>query len=155
MYGVLIWSHAATATVALVAAFGSRDRRWFGVYHVAMWAMVGFLVAAVAVDVGGRDLARHLVTAALVVLAAVMVWRAELARRTRITDPPRFVGHVGFTIVGLIDAFVVVTVVNSGAPGWLTATVGVLIAVAGHLVIHAVRDRAAAKDRPDLQHISS
>jgi len=49
----LICSHAVTATVALIAAFGSRHRRWFGVYYVAMLAMFGFLGAAVALDAAG------------------------------------------------------------------------------------------------------
>ncbi|MGI9053175.1 MAG: hypothetical protein ACR2HQ_11085 [Ilumatobacteraceae bacterium] len=54
MYGVLICSHAVTATVALLAAFGSRRySRWFGVYYVAMLAMFGFLGAAVALDAAG------------------------------------------------------------------------------------------------------
>lgn len=70
------------------------------------------------------SLARHLVTAALGLLAVVMAWRADLARRTPATDPRRFIGHVGFTTVGLIDAFVVDTIFNRGALGRFTRCVG-------------------------------
>ncbi len=93
-------------------------------------------------------------TVALVLLAAVMVWRAELGRRARATDRRRVIEHVGFTTVGLIDAFVVVTIFNRGVPGWLTAAIAVGIAVAGHLAIHAVSSRssATATDRVERQH---
>ena len=103
-----------------------------------------FLVAAIAVDAAGRDVARHLISIAVVVLGAVMVAHAELARRVRLTDHRRFVDHVGFTVVGLVDAFVVVTVFNNGVPGWGSATIGAVIAIAGHMAIRAQRTRSAA-----------
>ena len=48
---------------------------------------------------------------------------------------------MGFTLVALFDAFVVILVLDLGAPGWLVAAAGVLIAVAGHLALRAVRER--------------
>jgi len=56
---------------------------------------------------------------------------------------PAFVGHVGLTLVGLVDAFVVVTILNAGVPGWVTAIVGVAIAVAGHRLIGRARSAEA------------
>lgn len=72
------------------------------------------------------------------------MWRAAQARRIRPTagqgpPPDRYLDHVGFTLVALFDAFIVVAVLNLGAPGWLVATAGVGIAVAGHFVLRAVR----------------
>jgi hypothetical protein len=49
--------------------------------------------------------------------------------------------HVGFTLISLFDAFTVVLVLDLGAPGWLVAAAGVLIAVAGSLVLGAIRER--------------
>jgi hypothetical protein len=74
-----------------------------------------------------------------------MVWRADQARRIRPSDSAgpsaRYVGHVGFTLISLFDAFTVVLVLDLGAPGWLVAAAGVLIAVAGSFVLGAIRER--------------
>jgi hypothetical protein len=137
MYSALITIHAVTATTALAAAFGGRRQAWFTVHRASMWLMLVSLTAAIAVDAGGRDVARHVVTGGLVGLGSVMVAHTELAARTR--DTRRVIDHIGFTVVGLVDAFVVVTVFNAGAPGWLTAAIGASIAVVGHLAIRRVR----------------
>lgn len=137
MYAVLITAHAVAASTALAATMGGRRPRWFAVYESSMVAMLMLLVGAIAVDLDGRDSARHIVAVALVALGAVMVGHAELARRVRTEPSTRFVDHVGFTVVGLVDAFVIVALVNAGAPGAVAATVGAVIAVAGHLAIGA------------------
>ena len=138
MYRVLITAHGLTATVALIAAVGARRARWFHVYQVSLTAMLVLLVAAVTVDLPGRELGQHLVAGGLVVLGAVMVGHAELARRSRRVDRQRFIDHVGFTVVGLVDAFVIVTLFNTGVPGTVAAIVGVGIAISGHLaLVHA------------------
>lgn len=140
MYTLLITLHTVTASVALLAGFFTRrGRGWFATYYWSLVGMLVFLVLAVAADWHGRDLATHVVVGALIALGALMVAKAEQARRTRTTSRRRYVDHVGFTIVGLVDAFVVVTVITVGVPGWLTSAIGAGIAVAGHVVIARVR----------------
>lgn len=151
MYSVLIAAHATAATVALAATAGGRRARWFAVYDASLIAMLVLLVAAIAVDLPGRDLAQHLVSGGLVLLGGIMLRHAELARRVRRTDAIRFVEHVGFTVVGLIDALVVVALFNAGTPGWAAAIVGVVIAVAGHVAIAAVRRRTPPGDGVGLR----
>jgi len=73
-----------------------------------------------------------------------MLWRAASTRSIRPPSAgpsPRYVAHVGFTLVALLDAFLVVAVLNLGAAGWVVAAVGLLVAGAGHFVLRAVRDR--------------
>lgn len=135
MYEVLIAAHAVAATAALLAACGGRRPAWFAAYYGGLVAMLVLLVAAIAADLAGRDIAQHLISGSLIVLGGVMVWHAERARRVRRTDTGRFVHHVGFTVVGLVDAFVVVTVFNAGVAGWLAALIGLAIALAGHVAI--------------------
>ena len=137
--------HAATASVALLAALGGRRRRWFATYYWSLVAMLTFLVLAVAVDWAVRDAGRQAVAASLIGLGAVMVWKAERARRARCSPGPDFVDDTGFTIVGLVDAFVVVLVFNLGVAGWVVAAIGAAIAAAGHLVIVTVRARSSRR----------
>lgn len=142
MYTVLITAHAVAASVALMATIGGRRLGWFALYESSMVVMLFMLVTAIAVDLDDRDATRHAVAGALVALGAVMVGHAEMARRVRTERSTRFVDHVGFTVIGLVDAFVVVALVDAGAAPAVAVAVGVAIAVAGHLAIGTVRLRS-------------
>lgn len=155
MHAALIAGHAVAATVALGAAFGGRRVRWFAVHYGALVAMLVLLVAAIAVDLPDRDAPELVVDAALVALGLVMVAHTERARRARRHDPRRFVDMLGFSVVGLIDAFVVVTVLNTGAPSWVAAVVGLAIAIAGHLTIRAARNGAEPNGTSREQQVTS
>ena len=147
MYEALILVHAVTATMALLASLRSVSRRWFIVYDACLIAMLVSLVAAIAVDGGDRDTTRQVIAVALVGVGAVMVGHAEAARRAP-RGSPAFVRHVGFTVVGLVDAFVVVTVVQTDAPGALAAMLGIAIALVGHVAVKAAASRASEVERP-------
>lgn len=134
-HAVLIALHAAAGLLALGAGmFALRDGRFFTVYLSSLAATTVFLAAAVAVNWPDTAPAARGLFTAFVVLALVMVGRAELARRGA-PGTRAYVEHVGFTLVGLFDAFVVIAVLNAGAPIWLVVAAGVLIAVAGHFVL--------------------
>jgi hypothetical protein len=139
MRTTLITAHAVTATVALLATLGGRRARWFALHYAALVAMLVLLVAAIAVGLPGRAAGELVIDAALVGLGLVMIAHTEGARRVRRDDARRFVERVGFSIVGLVDAFVVVTVFDV-APAWVATAVGVSIAVVGHLAIRSARD---------------
>lgn len=142
-HDVLIVLH----TVAGLVAFGCglralRHRSWFEPYWWSLLGMAVLVAAAVAVAWTGLDTAPRLIFLGLGLLAGVMIWRAQLARRLlRAGDYPSVavIGHVGFTLVGLFDAFVVVGLLDLGAPGWLAVVVALVVAVAGHLVIARAR----------------
>ncbi len=89
--------------------------------------------------------ATRVLFAAFAALGVYMVWRADQARQSQPSGSAgpstAYVAHVGFTIVALFDAFIVILVLDIGAPGWLVVAAGVLIAVAGHFALRAVRER--------------
>lgn len=142
--------HAASAVVAFGAGcLALRRGRWYPTYLGAMIGMAVFLVLAVAVGWGGNDVVTRVIFSGLGGLAGFMVWRGVLAGRLRPAGLARpsaaYVEHVGFTLVGLADGFVVVSVLRMGAPGWLLAATGVGIAIAGHHLLGATRQRLVAR----------
>lgn len=143
---IFITVHAVTGGIALLAGCVAIARRaLFGIYLWSLVAMQVFLILALAVEWTVIDGAARVLFGALAVLGLFMLWRADQARRIRPNGSAgpsaSYVGHVGFTLVALFDAFIVILVLDLGAPGWLVAAVGVLIAVAGHFVLRAVRER--------------
>ena len=145
---IFINVHAVTGTLALLAgSVALRRGALFGTYLWSLVAMEVFLVLAIAVEWAKLPAATRVLFAAFAFLGVVMLWRAARARpiRPSRTVPPsaRYIGHVGFTLVALFDAFVVILVLNAGAPGWLVAAAGVLIAVAGHFVLREAKARLA------------
>lgn len=138
--------HAAAGGIAFVAGCVAIGRRaLFGTYWWSLVVMELFLVLAIAVEWTVLDAATRAVFAALAGLGLLMLWRAERARRSRPGEgagpSAAYVGHVGFTLIALVDAFVVVTVINLGSPGWLVGAAAVAIAVAGHLVLRTAGTR--------------
>jgi hypothetical protein len=146
---VLIALHAATGTVALLAGlFAHRSRALFRTYLWSLVATVAFLAAAVAEEWGRIDGLSRALFGAFVVLGLVMVSLAFDARRQHAASP-RYVDLVGFTLVSLFDAFVVITVLNVGAPVALVVASGLVVAVAGHFVLR--RAKAGATERTLVQ----
>lgn len=145
-YSTFIFVHAVTGGIALLAGCVALGRRrMFGTYLWSLVAMEVFLVLAIAAEWMVLDAAARGLFAALAVLGVFMLWRADRAWRVRprggAGPSARYVEHVGFTLVALFDAFVVVAVLDLGAPGWLVAALGVLIGVAGHFVLRTARAR--------------
>jgi hypothetical protein len=144
-HAILIGLHAGTGTVALLAGcLGHRARALFTTYLWALVACVAFLAAAVVDGWARLDPAARILFGAFVVLGVVMVWLAITARRLP-APSPAYVDRVGFTLVALLDAFVVITVLNAGAPVALVVAAGVVIAGAGHFVLRAAKARAAER----------
>lgn len=93
-----------------------------------------------------NDGATRLIFTVLAALGVGVVWCGLQARRVRPRDDdagpsPRYFASIGFTLVALVDAFLVIAVLNLGAPGWALATTGVLIAGIGHIVLRGERRR--------------
>lgn len=143
---VFIALHAVAGSLSLLAGcVAIRGRALFGTYFWALVAMEVLLVLAIAAEWPALTPPTRLLFGVLALLGVFMVWRADKARRIRPSgsEAPsaRFVAHVGFTLIALFDAFIVVLILNRGASGPLIAVVGVLIAVAGHFALVAVRRR--------------
>ena len=145
---VFIAIHAAAATVAFGAGILAVPAgRFASVYRVAVLVAVAGLVPAVLVDWSTTAPVLRGVFGGLLVLALVMVARAEFAvrnRPSRGTAPTAaYLDHLGFTLISLADGFVVVTVFRAGAPPWLVVVVAVAVAGAGHLLLQVTKRRLA------------
>jgi hypothetical protein len=157
---VLVRSAAAVAALVLglrLLRQASRHRppmglRWFQATLVLMTAA---LLGVVVLDWTDLAAATRVAFVALCVLAGTMVWEADRARRFAgrpgsAMSPARsaaFVEAVGFTVIALVDGFAIITALDLGAPGWIVATVGVLVVLVARPVVAAVRVRAQARTR--------
>jgi hypothetical protein len=124
-------------------------------FDIYLWSLVGmtlFLVLAIGAHWSIDGTTGHLLFSAFAVLAGFMVWRATRARGMRPAGSARpsagYVEHVGFTLVALFDAFLVITVLNAAAPVWLVVSTGVLIAVAGGFVLGRAKHALTYADSP-------
>jgi hypothetical protein len=147
-YGIFIALHAMAGVLAFVAGCqATMHRRWFTTYFWSLVGLMVFLILAIAVRWSEFDGAARLLFAAFTALGVFMVWRAWRAGRILASTRPdttseevgerstRYLAHVGFTLVALFDAFVVITVLDLGAAGWLVAVIGVAVAIAGHFAV--------------------
>ncbi|MFG7940266.1 MULTISPECIES: hypothetical protein [Streptomyces] len=139
--------HTVTATIALAAGVVSlwRTAVFFAVYLWSLLAMEVFLVLAIAVEWDELDAVNQPVFAALAALGAAMAILAWQSRGRAATSPG-YIERVGFTLVALVDAFAVITVLKTGAPGWAVAVTAVAIAGLGHVALRAVRKARAGPD---------
>jgi hypothetical protein len=152
----LITLHAAGGSLAFAAGYlAIRRPSYLDTYFWSLVACIAFLVAVVAVDWSGLGAGSRALFAALTALGAVMVWRGARARRIatsgRTQWSPRELDHLGFTLVALFDAFVVIGANDLGAPGWLLGVVGVAVAVIGHAWITRLKRRLAPSSRSRIQ----
>jgi hypothetical protein len=78
-------------------------------------------------------------------------WRGAQARQiaaaSRTQWSARGLDDVGFTLVALLDAFVVIGALDLGAPGWLLGVVAVAVAAIGHVWITRLKRRLVPSSR--------
>jgi hypothetical protein len=134
---IFIATHAGAGGIALLTGCVTIARRaLFGIYFGALIAMEVFLMLAIAAQWTAIDTPARILFSAFALLGLLMVWRANQARRTPLGRG--YVEHVGFTLVALFDAFIVILVLNLGAPVWLVAGSAILIAMAAHVLLRAI-----------------
>jgi hypothetical protein len=140
-HAILIATHAVAGLIALVTGLvAMRFGRLFDAYLASLAAMTGFLMLAIAEEWDTLDTGARVLFTAFAGLAIVMVWRAVLARRMLAAGPSaRYLDHVGFNTVALFDAFLVIAVLNAGAPVWIVVGTGVMIAIAGHFALRLAK----------------
>ena len=142
---VLIAGHAIAGSVALLAGcVAHRGRILFGTYLWSLTACVALLVAAVGEQWARLDTPERGLFGAFAVLGLVLLWLAFGAARLP-APSRRYVDRVGFTLVALADAFVVITVLNAGAPVAVVVAAGVVVAGVGHVVLRVAKARLAER----------
>lgn len=141
LHSVLVAGHAIFGAVALGAAVFAfkRPPRAAGVHLVSVVLMFGFLVGAVAVSWAELDGVTRVLFLALCALGLVVVAHGMLAWRRR---PERgdhatraYRASLAFSCIALTDAFLVVLVLDLGAPSAVVVATGLVVAVAGHILM--------------------
>lgn len=140
---VFIWIHAAAGGLAFVAGCVAIGRRIL--FDVFLWSLIAMqvsLLLAIATEWATAPPGARVLFATLAALGVAVIAVGARARRSRPAASERisasYVWHVGFCVIALFDAFWVVLVLDLGAPAWGVATIGVGIAVGGHLVVRAL-----------------
>jgi hypothetical protein len=144
MHAPLIALHAVAGFAALGwGCFAAWRRADLGPVVWSVGACIFFLAGAVAIDWSSLSTGSRLAYSAFVVLGIYMTWRAAKARLlwppTTAQEAHRATEHLGFTIVALLVGFLVIAILDLGAPGWLAASVGLGGAVAGHRGVATVK----------------
>jgi hypothetical protein len=143
---VLVTLHAASGLLAFVAGcLALRRPSHLDTYFWSLVACIALVVAVVAIDWNELAGASRALFTALGALGALMVWRGAQARRIAAASgtqwSARQLDHLGFTLVALLDAFVVIGILDLGAPGWLVGAVAVAVAGIGHVWITRLKRR--------------
>lgn len=132
MHLVLIALHATAGTLALgLGVVAMRRPQVFTAYAVTLVVSMLSLLAAVAWSWPTLAAPTRGVFSGLGVLAVVVLAQAGRAARAEVGSSG-YVAGVGFTVVALADGFLVVGVLDLGAPAWAVVATGVGVAVAGH-----------------------
>lgn len=154
LHTALITVHASAGVIALVAGSISIRRRGF--LPVYFWSLVVCMVSlatAVAYDWNSLTVALRAVFAALAGLGVFVIWQGAQARRLAPAEPSRpsgrYLDHLGFTLVALFDAFLVITVLDLGTPLWAVVATAIAIAIAGNRAVAAVKVRFRAYRSPE------
>jgi hypothetical protein len=115
-------------------------------YVATLIAMIVFLAGAILAHVGQLETLQRGIFAGLFVLSVYMLFRGTRARivlaRQHADWWPIYVDHIGFTLISLFEGFIIVSGIDLGAPGWLTAVVAVLGMGAGNRVLHGLQTPA-------------
>jgi hypothetical protein len=136
MLAALIAIHAAAGLVALGAGWQVITRgAAVALYFWSLAACIALVAAAVAVDLDGLSGGTRTLFLALLALGAYMVFRGASARRrlgSEGSPSSRDLDDVGFTLIALLVAFVVILTLDVGAGGFVAAGIGVVVAAVGH-----------------------
>lgn len=146
----LIVGHAVCGTAALlIGCFVLRPPRpsstLFRVYAVALAGLIVLMLTVVCYDWMSLSVGQQITFSLLCLLGLYTGWRGyrahdQLSRRTTGWQP-RYVDHVGFTVISLFDGFTIVAAIDLGAPLPGVIVVGVLGVATGILAINAVKAR--------------
>jgi hypothetical protein len=147
-----------TGIVLLRPTAGTRSLL-FRVYLGALWLMVLFLIAAVALDWPALARGSQVLYSLLLLLALYVGWRGWSALqhlRTRAGDwHVGYIEDVGFTVIALFDGFVIISALDLDAPLWLVLVIAALGILSGRFGVqqaHKAADSAARRSLAGRYH---
>jgi hypothetical protein len=145
MHVLLIALHAVGGLGALGLGTAALFRpRLFRSYFALLLIALVALAVVVALDWAALATGLRAAYLGLLALAAVMALQGERARRLRRSELRGYTAALGFTLVALADAFVVVSMLDLTRSPLPVAVSAVAVALAGHLLL---RRRLAAVAR--------
>lgn len=152
MFAALIAIHAAAGLVALGAGWLAITRgAAVALYFWSLAACITFVAAAVAVDWDGLSGGTRALFLALLALGAYMVFRGASARRRLASErspSSRDLDDVGFTLIALVVAFVVILALDLGVGGFAAAAIAVVVAALGHRALARFKRHPPATMHP-------
>ena len=154
MHGILILLHAVTATLAFLAGclliispkyFSSRS-----LFYLYLWSLVAMallLTGAIVVSWGEYSDVEQIVFPGLLGLALFMLfraWGAGVVFAAQQNDwTLGYEEHIGYTLISLLEGFIIVGGLDLGFPGWLVAIVAIMGLFAGRWLIGFAKRRVA------------
>lgn len=154
LHSVLIGLHAAAGVLCFAAGLLCIPLRapesWrFRIYAGSLVAMLGFVIGSIAYSWVGLDVTTRLIFTGLAGLGLYMVWRMSRAyvrlSRQDMGWQPKYLDHVGFTLISLFDGFVIVGAIDLGMPVWLVVLAAVTGVVIGIQAMTRVKTRLVAR----------
>jgi uncharacterized membrane protein YfcA len=105
--------------------------------------MIVFLAGAILAHASRLDAMQRVIFPGLFLLSVYMLFRGLQARTVLVSHSadwfPRYVDHIGFTLIALFEGFIIVGGIDVGAPAWLTAAAAVLGVLAGNRTLHRLQ----------------
>ena len=154
LHNIFIVLHTVTAVISFLAgglllysqAYAT-NRTLFGLYFWTLAAMAILLAGAIIVYWDEYNDTERIVFPGLLGLALFMLfrgWGAGLVLNTQQKGwKLGYVEHIGFTLISLFEGFIIVSGLNAGLPGWLTAIVAILGLLAGRWLIASAKQKTA------------
>jgi hypothetical protein len=136
LHDLFIALHAASGALSFLAGsvliFSARNlaNPLFGAYWWFLAGLIVFLTGAMVAYWRQYAAAERIIFSGLFVLGLYMLYRARSASRL-LQDQPAgwkrsYVAHVGFTLISLLEGFIIVAASNTGGAAWLTTLFGAL-----------------------------
>ena len=154
----LIILHTITATISFFAGLYivSYIRRWYydWLFITYLWnlvAMAATLVGVVAWDWSSLALANQITYVALSMLAFYTVYHGFVARHKHLYRYTGwrldFIDDVGFTLISLFDAFLIVGAMDLHLPVWVVVLIGIVGIVLGWQWLLYIKERYLVERR--------
>ena len=154
---IFITLHAASGIISFFAGLSLlfftkhiANKRFFNLYFWTLTGLIIFLAGAMIAYWMRYTNAERVIFSSLFGLGIYMLYRARNARQLLMKQRSNwkhgYISHIGFTLISLFDGLIIVTLVNSGGPGWLVALFAILGVVVGNQAIALAQRRGVTKN---------
>lgn len=154
---IFITLHAASGIISFFAGLSLlfltihiANKKLFNLYFWSLTGLIIFLAGAIIAYWTYYTNSERIIFSSLFGLGIYMLYRARNARQLLMTQGSNwkhgYISHIGFTLISLFDGFIIVTVINSGGPGWLVALFAIVGILVGNRAIALAQRRVGDKE---------